>query len=419
MSIEGVIRGARIFDGTEVIERGTVVVRGSRISQVLVGDAAPEGIAADASVVDGTGCTVLPGLIDAHTHPTGDALALAILFGVTTEYDMFTTPDRLGSQKRDAKNCNDLADIRSASTGATVLGGHPSMLIGLSFAEQFPVVTGTESAARFVRDRIAEGADFIKLLIDDGSAMGHPAPTLDEQCARIIVAEAHAHDMLVVAHATSRDCAMTAVRSGVDGLVHIFVDQPADEEIIDAIRTAGIFVTPTLVTMGSMTGELTGGSIADDPRTAGLMPDDWRSNMCTCWQLGSPSKLANGKQTTLALHRAGVRLLAGTDAADVGVLGTAHGASLHQELQLLVESGLTPVEALTAATSVAAEAFGLADRGRLVPGRQADMVLVEGDPTTRIADTLSIRSVWRRGTLLDRSLAPERIKASSAALPYR
>src|SRR5690348_4356281 len=75
----------------------------------------------------------------------------------------------------------------------------------------------------------------------------------------------------------------------------------------------------------------------------------------------------------------------------------AHGASLHGELRLLVRAGLTPTEALRAATSVPATTFGLHDRGRITPGARADLLLVDGDPTSRIADTLSIRDVWRSG----------------------
>ncbi len=75
----------------------------------------------------------------------------------------------------------------------------------------------------------------------------------------------------------------------------------------------------------------------------------------------------------------------------------AHGASLYQELQLLVAAGLTPVEALRAATSTPARRFGLTDRGRIAPAARADLLLVDGDPTTNISDTLSIRGVWRRG----------------------
>ncbi|MGY0499267.1 amidohydrolase family protein [Nocardia sp. FBN12] len=398
------VKDVRIFDGDTVLDRGTVLVDGATIT--AVGDSLDS---TGFEVIDGSGATLIPGLIDCHTHPTGDALALAILFGVTTELDMFTVPERLGEQRIHAAQRNDVADIRSASTGATVLGGHPSMLIGLSFREQFPVVTGPEDAAQFVRDRIAEGADYIKLLIDNGAAMGHPSPTLSEEAARVVVDEAHKHGLLAVAHATSADAALIAVRAGVDGLVHVFMDQPPTPEVIDTIAEAGVFVVPTLVTMGSLAGDLTGAAVAEDRRAKALIPEDWHRNLCQCWQMGSPSSLDNAKQAAAALRSAGVPLLAGTDAADVGVLGTAHGISLHQELALLVECGLTPTQALAAATSVAADKFGLTDRGRIAPGLQADLVLVNGDPTRTIADSLSIDRVWRRGEVLDRKLVKEHL----------
>jgi imidazolonepropionase-like amidohydrolase len=99
-----------------------------------------------------------------------------------------------------------------------------------------------------------------------------------------------------------------------------------------------------------------------------------------------------------------VRILAGTDA---GVPGTAHGASLHHELELLTQCGLTATQALAAATAVPAAWFGLSDRGRVAPGRQADLVLVRGDPTTDITHTRSILAVWRRGQRIDRGGKPE------------
>jgi imidazolonepropionase-like amidohydrolase len=105
-----------------------------------------------------------------------------------------------------------------------------------------------------------------------------------------------------------------------------------------------------------------------------------------------------------ALRAAGVPLLAGTDAP---VLGRGvHGASLHRELELLVEAGLTPVETLAAATSVPASVFGLADRGRIAPGLRADLLLVAGDPTRQITATRAIRRVWARGRAVDRALPP-------------
>lgn len=396
------VRDVRLFDGDDVIDRTSVLVRDGEIAAVGPGLAA-DGLEAD-QIIDGTGKTLLPGLFDAHAHPRSPALELAILFGVTTELDMFTTPERIGEQREQARTRNDLADIRSASTGATVLGGHPSMLIGLSFKEQFPVIASSDEAEDFVAARVAEGADFIKLLIDDGTAIGHTSPSLTQEMAAAVVDAAHRRGLLAVAHATSRDAAAQAVAAGVDGLVHIFMDQPADDEIIAQIVESGVFVVPTLVTMGSMAGSVTGADVAHDPRTDGLIPEDWRSNMCQCWQFATPSSLANASEATKRLSDAGVRILAGTDAADVGVLGTAHGASLHAELALLVAAGLSPVEALRAATSTAAESFRLDDRGRVRAGLQADLVLIDGDPTSDITDSLSIASVWRRGALLERAL---------------
>lgn len=99
------------------------------------------------------------------------------------------------------------------------------------------------------------------------------------------------------------------------------------------------------------------------------------------------------------LHHAGVDILVGTDVSvPVPSLGgLAHGASVHHEMQLLVEAGFTPVEALQSATSKTARRFGLNDRGRIIQGARADLVLVDGDPTTTISDTLSIRGIWLRG----------------------
>lgn len=98
--------------------------------------------------------------------------------------------------------------------------------------------------------------------------------------------------------------------------------------------------------------------------------------------------------STLALLDAGVDILAGTDAPNPG---TTYGASLHQELALLVEAGLSAEEALAAATSVPARRFGLDDRGRIAPGLRADLLLIDGDPIADIDATLDISDVWVRG----------------------
>ncbi|CAG7620152.1 amidohydrolase family protein [Rhodococcus opacus] len=395
---EFVIRDVRVFDGEKVVERSTVHVRSGLIEAVTAEFDSTDEI----EVVDGRGKTLLPGLIDSHTHAQPPSLKDALLFGVTTELDMFSCPEWMDGQRRDAAERNDLADVRSASIGATVLGGHPSMMIGTYFAEQYPVVKSLDDASAFVAARVAEGADYIKLLIDDGTALGHDVPTLGEDVARAIANAAHDHGKMAVAHVTSLAGAEQALRAGVDGLVHMFFDRPPTDEIIAKALDAGVFITPTLSTVGSLASDIDGTHLANDDRARPLIPASWRENLCQCWQLGSPGSIGHAIEATRRMHEAGVDILAGTDAAGIGVVGTAHGVSMHGELELLVRAGLSPVQALRAATSMPARRFGLSDRGRIAPGLQADLLLVEGDPTEEITATLSIAGIWRRGDKLSR-----------------
>nr|pir aryldialkylphosphatase (EC 3.1.8.1) - Nocardia sp. (strain B-1) [Nocardia sp.]AAA25371.1 organophosphate acid anhydrase [Mycobacterium sp.] len=401
MSAEFVIRNAKVFDGERVYERLDVAVREGRIAQVGTDLATP----ADGDELDAAGQALLPGLIDGHAHAQPPALAHALRFGVTTVLDMFSMPDWMDAQRLEAAERNDLADVRSASVGATVLGGLPSMLIGSFFPTPFPVLATVDDAPAFVEARVNEGADYIKLLIDDGTALGHTGPSLTEEMAKAVVEAAHVHGKMAVAHATSLDGVAQAIRAGVDGLVHIFFDRAPTDEIVRLAKEADVFVTPTLSTVGSLASDIDGSHLAHDPRAEELIPAEWKQNLCQCWHLGSPGSVDHALAATKALHDAGVEILAGTDATCVGVAGTAHGISMHGELELLVRAGLTPIEALRAATSATARRFNLGDRGRIAVGLQADLLLVDGDPTTQITDTLSISRVWRRGVQLDRTPA--------------
>src|SRR5258707_1366630 len=116
------------------------------------------------------------------------------------------------------------------------------------------------------------------------------------------------------------------------------------------------------------------------------------------------------------LREVGARILAGTDAP---MPGTAHGVSLHRELELLVHAGLTPLEALAAATSLPADAFGLHDRGRIAPGLRADLLLVEGDPGSDILATRHIRGVWKRGKPVHRSAYRDRLVQPEGRPTYK
>jgi imidazolonepropionase-like amidohydrolase len=404
------ITNVRIFDGERVIREDILLIDGPTI--VGVGGAAP----ADAEVIDARGATLLPGLIDSHVHTSPEFLALALRFGVTTELEMqgLWTRDNRG----DIESNDMLADVRSAGFGITPPGGHPSELFpeddrpGAENDEDaadapledrpevFMPFCSTPDEARAALPRlVAGGADYIKFMVDDGTVEGAPGlPMLDQATLNAGVTEAHRLGMLTVAHTLTLDATRMAIEAGIDGLVHLFMDQPHTPEIIDLIAGSGAFVVPCVVLDASMMG-ITGEEFATDPRVSSRLPLDWLTTLRSCFGHYPQGQIEDVLTSVAALRQAGIDILTGTDASwPVSFLGgLAHGASVHHELQMLVRAGLSPVESLRSATSTPARRFGLHDRGRIADGLRADLLLVDGDPTSRISDSLDIRAIWRRG----------------------
>lgn len=208
----------------------------------------------------------------------------------------------------------------------------------------------------------------------------------------------HDRGKLVLAHALTLDATAQTIAAGADGLAHLFVDTGHTAAIIETIAESAAFVVATLSTLASITGQPARADLARDPRVQSKVDPVWLDNLATTYQTLPPTNFQMALDTAAALHEAGVDVLAGTDAAHLGAAGTAHGASLHDELRLLVQAGWTPVEALRAATWLPAQRFALGDRGAIRSGYRADLLLVDGDPTKNIGDTLSIQAVWRQGT---------------------
>jgi len=407
------ILNARVFDGERVADATTVVVDGTRIASV--GGPVPDG----ARIVDASGATLLPGLIDSHVHTSVEALELALTFGVTTELEMqgMFTRGRRGQVTENDR----LADVRSAGFGITPPGGHPSELMGDDDGDEapweegdaaedaaswsdlvMPFSTTPAEAVAFIPRLEAAGSDYIKFMIDDGTVEGAPGlPVLDDETIAAGVAEAHRRGLMTVAHTLTVDATLSAVDAGIDGLVHLFMDRPHTAPVIEAVAASGAFVVPCVVLNASMTG-IPATDLAADPRVAARLDDAWLATLRSSYDRYPQGSLEDVLASVKALHDAGVELLVGTDVSfPLPTLGgMAHGASVHHELQLLVRAGLTPVEALRAATSVPARRFALTDRGTIREGLRADLLLVDGDPTTRISDTLNVRQVWRRGAAL-------------------
>jgi imidazolonepropionase-like amidohydrolase len=395
VSAQQLFRNARVFDGTRVLERHDVLVENGRIARVGRGLRAPGGT----QVIDATGKTLLPGLIDAHTHTMGDALREAAVFGVTTHLDMFTdvafARTARGEQARG--NVGGRADLFSAGTLVTAPGGH-----GTQFGMPIPTITTPDSAQALVDRLVAEGSDWIKIVYEDGRAIGMSFRSISRPTLRALIDAAHRRGKLAVVHITDAAGARAALEEGADGIVHLYIDR-VDADFGRLAAARGAFVIPTMAVLKSMTG--TGGAatlVADGRLAPYLLP----TRSATLEQgfpvrPGMPARdFAVPNATVRQLKAAGVPILAGSDAPNPG---TAYGAAMHREMELLVQAGLTPLEALRSATSIPAQSFRLRDRGRIAPGMRADLLLVEGDPTRDITATRAIAGVWKGGEAIDRA----------------
>jgi imidazolonepropionase-like amidohydrolase len=182
-------------------------------------------------------------------------------------------------------------------------------------------------------------------------------------------------------------------------------DLPVDESLVAMMAAQRTFVVATLsVILHLGSAERTWREVADDVRLAPFLSDRQREGLLRI-ETNPPVVRyrvdPNVLRASLArLQQAGVDVLAGTDA---DAPGTVHGASLHGELVQLVKAGLTPTQALASATRLPAERFGLNDRGRIAEGLRADLLLVDGDPTTDIKATRAIARIFKNGYEVDRA----------------
>lgn len=387
-----VIRGARVFDGDTLWPRADVAVRDGRIEAIA------ESLSTDGlSVIEADGQTLLPGFIDAHVHAYGDGRREALRFGTTTVLDMFGDPSNLQGARveRESLELTDRADLWGAGILATARGGH-----GTQFGVVVPTLDSPDAAPQWVAARRSEGSDFIKLVREDLSAYRDTErlPTLDAARSQAVITAAQAQDLRALVHVSTVANAIEVLEQGADGLVHVPQDAGDDRAFVEAARARGAFVTPTLSVIAAFSGREN--ALAEHPRLAERLSSNQRGQLRGRPSFGplATQLIDRAKARVAVLHAAGVPVLAGTDAPNPG---TAFGASMHDELALLVEAGLSPLDALRAATSVPAQHFGLADRGRIAPGLRADLVLVEGDPSADIRATRELVNVWKNGRRVD------------------
>lgn len=403
----------RVFDGEADLGLTDVVVRAGTI--VSIGAVELAGAGPEVVVIAGEGHTLLPGLIDGHVHiSTSAQLEQAAAFGVTTVLDMFMDEVTMRAiQRQQGKGkLPDAAELRSAGILATAPGGH-----GTEYGMAIPTVARADDAAAFVAARVEGGADYIKIVDDDGHAAGFEFGNVDRATLDALITAAHAHERLAIVHVSDREAAERALRAGADGLAHAWFDAPADPDILGLLAARDAFVIPTTLVMQTACADPRVREAVGDERLTALLDPRELGPLLALFDLGAGARPCSPILDTVSqLDAAGIDLIAGTDIPNFGL---PIGLALHVELSLLVAAGLSPLEALRAATRTPANRFGMMDRGRIVAGARADLVLVEGDPLRDITATRGLVGVWKAGHAIDLSARREQVAAVRAAAEAR
>ena len=380
-----------IGDGT-LIDSGAVVVKDGRIAEVIAG---PHHTPAGAETVDLNGGMLLPGLIDCHIHITLDGspdpmtktitmskadltLMAADLAGKTVRGGVTTVRD-MGSE-----GTIDLAIRNAVKTGLMVgprllasaqvicmTGGH-----GWQFGRE---ADGPDQVRKAAREQLKAGADQVKLMATGGvmtPGVEPGAAQLTEDELRAGIEEAHKTGRLTATHAQGSDGIMNAVRAGIDSIEHGFF---LTDEIIELMIKKGVSLVPTLSAIHFIVKH---GVEAGVPE---FMVEKAR-------RVQEPHI-----ENMMKAKKAGVRIGMGTDA---GTPFNEHGKNL-RELDLMVRAGFSPTEALVASAKTAAEVIGLAEEiGTIEPGKAADLIVCQGDPTkdiTLLTDPDNVTAVYQNG----------------------
>lgn len=397
------IEGARVFDGTGAKARvADVLVDGDRIAAVGKTLEAPP----EATRVDGRGKTLIPGLHDLHTHVRSPAYnapedlpkawAGYLLAGVTTINDYSVSGEMIAPIRELTANPGDgggfWAPHLNEAIRFGVPGGHGTEYGWGSF---FTLQTATARAAHALMPRaLAYDPSVIKVFSDGWRYDRDPdINSMNVETLTAIVQDAHAAGKPVVTHTVTLEASKIAATSGVDALGHGVGDALIDDELVKLMRQAGTSYIATLVVY--------------EPQQARVLPPgelallDAGERADAKQRFGGPIEAYDAERWRIMranisrLKKAKIPIAIGTDA---GIGGVYHGQSALREIAWMAALGLTPAEALVAATRTSALAMDKrADHGLIAPGMRADLVLVDGEPDRRIADLAKVARVWVSG----------------------
>lgn len=407
-----VVDAARLFDGRKLIENARLIIRDGHVSALAprAALAAPAG----ARRVDLGDHVIIPGLIAGHSH-------VGMVSGVDAGGQHYTRDivrkdlrqfQRYGIVAVNALGMNgalfhelrkealpqDQADLYGAGGGIGAVAGAPPASMNPPGAM---IRAKTPREATQAVDQMADaGVDMIKIWVDD---FGGQAPKMPPEIYQAVIKRAHERGLKAAAHIHDLDDAKNVLRAGVDIIGHGVRDRAVDQEFIDLIKESGAWYVPTI---NINEAEYI---YADHPEwledaffkmalnpalETRLRDTEWRKKALN----GSASHrraVATNIANLRLLHRAGVNIGFGTDSGATPL--RIPGFAEHLELGHMVAAGLSPAEALAAATSSTAAMMGTPDRGCLVAGCRADFLVLAADPTQDIRNSRSIVALWRDG----------------------
>ena len=400
------LANGRLIDGTgrDPIEKISITIDGDRIKKIEAGSSYPD----KTNVVDLRGLTVIPGLIDCHLHlggltvdQPGKAIGKVSLKGMVS---FFFDYSRNYAHRRRLSIDNGVTTIRSAgdhyphiirlrdkiaagklsgprifAPGPTITapGGHPAGTIyrGNRYIIESATrqIADVNIAREEVRRLVEGGVDCIKAIYSDIDPMDitHKVPRLSLDVLEVLADEAHQHNLRLMVHTGSPKETMDAIKAGADSIEHGILpgadSTEFEDDLVRIMLDKGTFFVPTLA-------------------------------IAWAYKDAYPAIFSGLKKTFKKVHSAGVNIAAGTDS---GTPGVVIGKGLQKELELMVEAGISPMEAIVAGTRNAANNLGKVSKlGTIEPGKLADMIVVSGDPLKDIRNTRDIKLVIKDGKIL-------------------
>ena len=380
-----VYEGARIIvgDGSNPLENAALVVDGARITQV--GRVGQVKVPATATRVNLAGKTVMPAIIDTHTHmgETRDAvvdlLRRKAAFGVGAVLSLGLDPGDIAFKLRDERLPN-AGRLLTAGRGITMPEPGRSDI-------PYWVTTAAE-ARKAVQELAARKVDIVKIWVDD---RGGKYKKLTPELYGAVIDEAHKHNLRVIVHVYYLDDAKGLLKAGVDAFAHGVRDKDIDDEFMALVKARPDFV---------LVPNLPGRGVATDMSwlSGSVSPEELKKLQAGARDNPEAQQAFGIQARSLAkLNAAGVKIALGTD----GGIPWAH----HQEMEDMVAAGMTPHQVITAATRNAAEFLRLRDHGTITVGKSADFIVIDANPHDDIKNTRKIVDVYLRGTKVDRAAA--------------